>query len=102
MPTTPYIERDCTFTHAGRTVESGGAVVTPDYAIGYYDAKRNAITNWHGEILGTATVVASWPTPRSYMSGTMCQIEATIDGVTYTGRGAGNNMLWRGKRKASR
>ena len=30
----------------------------------------------------------------------MHQIEAVIDGVTYTGRGFRVGMIWRGKRKA--
>lgn len=31
----------------------------------------------------------------------MYQIEATVDGITYTGRGAGVGMIYKGKRKAS-
>lgn len=31
----------------------------------------------------------------------MLQIEATVDGVTYTGRGFGEDMVYRGKRKAN-
>jgi hypothetical protein len=31
----------------------------------------------------------------------MYQIEATIDGVGYTGRGGGDGMIWKGRRKRS-
>jgi hypothetical protein len=94
-----YIEKDCAFTHEGRTFESGGAVVTPDYIIAY-PSKNGVLTDWHGEPLGTWKAVATWETPYSGISSTMSQIEAVVNGVTYTGRGAGEGMIYRGKRKA--
>lgn len=93
-----FIEQDCRFEHAGRTFESGGAVVTPDYAVAY-PGKDGKLTDWHGHELGTWRAVASWRV-NSYVGSRMYQIEATIAGVTYTGRGFGEGMLWRGHRKA--
>lgn len=53
----------------------------------------------HGKILGRAVIVKRWPTPGSYLSSHMHQIEVTTaDGVKYTGRGAGHGMLWNGRR----
>jgi hypothetical protein len=94
---TTYIEEDCTFTHEGRTFEAGGAVVTPDFAIGYVRDLK-AITNWHGDqVLGNITAVKSWRTSRSYVSDRQYQITARISGVLYTGRSGGSGMIWRGK-----
>ena len=60
-----------------------------------------AVTDWHGEPLGTARIVASWRLPRHcYISDRMFQIECVIDGVLYTGRGCGSSMIWKGKPKA--
>ena len=56
------------------------------------------MTDWHGNILGEAVFVASWPV-HSYMGSRMYQVEATINGTIYTGRSMGSGMLYRGKRK---
>ena len=99
-----YIEQNCTIEHEGRRFTSGGAVVTPDHVVAYYvDGKgevSSCVTTWHGETLGRACIVASWATPRSYVSSRMYQIEAIIDGIKYTGRGAGNGMVCKLRRKA--
>jgi hypothetical protein len=118
MSAAPFIERDCVFTFEGRDYESGGAYVTDTHAAGYPEFRRispidgqyfrnidmvgdcGELRDWHGNAIGTCRIVARWPTPRSWVSSYMYQIEATIGGVTYTGRGAGSGMLWRGKRKA--
>ena len=105
MTTVPYVEQDCTFTHEGRAFTSGGAVVTPDRAIGYLGERQpdgsRSMNDWHGNILGSARVVGSWRLPRNcWISDRMYQIEATINGVVYTGRGCGSGMIWRGRRKA--
>ena len=105
---TTYVEQDCTFTHEGMTFEAGGAVVTPEYAVGYVtnldesQIHRNGcdITNWRGNKLGMGRVTARWETPGSYVSNYMHQVEATINGVKYTGRTQGNGMIWKGKRMA--
>ncbi len=88
-----YLETDCTFTVGGRTFEAGGAVVTPAYAIGYPAGDGHTLNDWHGRPIGICRF-------KSQIRHDLYQIEATIDGVTYTGRGGGVNMLWRGKRKA--
>jgi hypothetical protein len=56
---------------------------------------------WDGTDLGSCCVVASWPVG-SWRGDRMYQIEATIKGRTYTGRGLGDGMLWRGRIKAVR
>lgn len=96
---TTYIERDCTFTHEGRTFEAGGAVVTPDSIVAY-PGRDGVLTDWHGAILGTWRATSSWRTPHSFVSSRMYQIEANVRGVVYTGRGCGVGMVFRGKRKA--
>jgi hypothetical protein len=93
-----YVETDCTFEIQGRTFEAGGAVVTPNYIVAY-PAKNNALHDWHGNRIGHWYSVASWPV-NSYMGERMHQIEADVKGVTYTGRGFGENMIYKGKRKA--
>jgi len=101
-----FIEDDCVFTHDGRTHEASGAVVTADYAVGYVAVTNERlgcgvkITDWHGRMLGHGVITAVWRTPRSYVSARMMQIRAVIDGVAYTGRSAGNGMIWRGRRAA--
>lgn len=55
------------------------------------------LNDWNGNKIGTARIVSSWATPKSYVSSRMYQIEATIDGVRYTGRGAGSGMVWGGR-----
>jgi hypothetical protein len=96
-----YVETDCTVTHEGRTFEAGGAVVTPDRIIAY-PAADGILTDWHGRQLGTWRSVSSWRLAQwSPIGGwIMHQIEAVVDGVTYTGRGFGQGCLYRGRRKA--
>lgn len=93
-----YVEQDCTFETQGRKFTSGGAIVSQNYIIAYPKA-NGVLGNWHGEPIGTWRAVATWKTPRSFMSSTMSQIEATVDGITYTGRGAGEGMIYKGKAK---
>jgi hypothetical protein len=92
------------FEHDGRSFEAGGAVMTPDHAVGYVrgTVAGGAVVNWHGDKeLGQIVRVKSWPTPRSYVSSRMYQITARIDGALYTGRNSGEGMIWRGKRVRS-
>lgn len=100
-----WVESDCTIEHDGKTFTSGGAVITPDYAVGYakfesdmFEGVTGDMTDWHGNRLGVARIVSRWQTPRSYVSSHMYQIEACINGVWYTGRCAGSGMIWKGKR----
>lgn len=83
------------------TFVAAGAVVTPDRIVAY-PAENGLLCDWHGNVIGTYRIVATWKTPRSYVSSTMHQIEARVNGVTYTGRGAGVGMSFTGKRKATR
>jgi hypothetical protein len=73
-------------------------VVTPDLITAYPD-KDGVLNDWKGNPLGTWRATSTWRTPRSFFSDTMSQIEATVDGVTYTGRGAGIGMVFNGRRK---
>ena len=103
--TQSYIETDCTFHHKGRAFTAGGAIVMPDFVVGYVGEKRDdgtrALTSWHGETLGTIRLTSSWATPRSFVSSRMYQAYAVVDGITYTGRTAGTGMSFCGKRVAA-
>lgn len=98
----PFIERNCTIEHNGRTFESGSAALFGDRAIAYLSPDMRRVTSWRGEDIGPAHVVSSWPIPHSWISSRQYQVEATINGRTYTGRTMGGGMLWRGKVKAAR
>lgn len=52
----------------------------------------HALTDWHGNQIGTANVKSSWATPRSYVGSRMFSYEAQHKGGTYTGRGFGKGM----------
>ena len=97
-----YIERNCIIEHQGHKFEAGGAVVTPDYIVAYIgsrgdDGKRQ-LTDWHGKVIGTCRITSTWRTPRSFVSSTMSQVYAVVDGVTYTGRSAGEVMIFKGRK----
>lgn len=85
--------------HDGKEYAARGATVTPEYAVAY-PAKGGILCSWGGDMIGRWRATASWPV-RSYMGSRMYQIEAVIDGRTYTGRGFGEGMLWKGKAKRS-
>ena len=101
-----YIETNCTIEHEGKSFEAGGAFVNENYAVGYVGELLNvntsgtamrvtngtrALTNWHGEQIGTCYISTGWPI-RSYIGSRMYQIYARINGVDYTGRGFGEGM----------
>jgi hypothetical protein len=94
----PYVEKDCVFTHEGKAFESGGAIVTDDVIIAYPD-KDSVLRDWHGKPLGTWRTRSRWRV-RSHMGTYMHQIEAIVSGRTYTGRGFGEGMIFRGRRVA--
>ena len=94
----PWVERDCTFTHEGRTFEAGGAVVTDAYVVGY-PAAGGVLKDWHGNPIGTWAATSSWAV-RSYMGSRLYQIRAVVNGVTYTGRGFGEGCIYKGRRAA--
>ena len=85
----------------GKKFESGGALVTDDRIIAYPD-EGGVLKDWHGNKLGTWRSVGSWPVRNSAYGTRMHQIEAKVNGVTYTGRGFGVGMSYSGKRKAGR
>lgn len=89
-----YVEGECNFHGA----VANGAIVTDDIIIAYM-GNNNIITDWHGEPIGTYTITSSWKTPRSYISSTMYQLIACVQGHFYTGRSAGVGMVFRGKKK---
>ena len=97
-----YVEKNCTIEHNGRKFTAGGAVVTPEHLVGYLGKPRadgsRFLENWHGKWLGTCWITSTWRTSRSFTSGTMHQVHARVNGVTYTGRSAGEGMLFRGRR----
>ena len=97
---TTYVETKCVFTHEGRSYESGGAIVTPDRIIAYL-CKDHQLNDWHGNKLGTYRITSTWKTPRSYVSDVMHQVYAKVDGVTYTGRSAGEGMIFTGRRRVN-
>lgn len=95
-----------TIHHNGQSFTSGGAHVDPDRAIAYPKflvpelvGTRGDMTDWKGNRIGSARIVASWSV-QSVWGSRMFQIESTINGVAYTGRGFGSGMIWRGRRKA--
>ena len=101
-----FIERDCTFTHDGRTFKAGGAVITDEVVIGYVGKAGDidgcrTLTDWHGARIGRVRLLRSWRTPRSYVSDRMWQAEAVVNGRTYTGRTAGESMIFKGRETAA-
>lgn len=96
---TTYIEEPCVVEHGGQEYAAQGAHVTPSYIVAYLGAD-GILLDWHGRPLGSYRITASWPTPHSYVSDKMHQVEAVAAGTTYTGRSAGTGMIYRGRRKA--
>jgi hypothetical protein len=92
-----YVERGCVIQHEGRSFEAGGAFVSPAFIIAYL-GKDSVLSDWHGRRLGTYRITSTWPI-HSWISRTMHQVEATVAGVTYTGRSCGVGMIYRGRRK---
>jgi hypothetical protein len=95
-----YVEQNCCFEHEGKHFCAGGAAVSDTHCIAYLSAD-NVLTDWHGQPIGTYRITRTWRTQRSYVSYVMHQVYATVDGKTYTGRGAGVGMVFKGKRVAA-
>lgn len=76
-----------------------GATVVPGDRITGYPLTGGSLT--HGKVIGTWKSVARWAV-NSWTGSHMHQIEAIVNGVTYTGRGLGEDMLFTGKRKAGK
>ncbi len=116
METKVFVETDCVIEHEGHKFEAGGAVLTDTHLIGYtkFVAPLNEgrsiigtrvnkvqIKSWHGDqVLAEGVVTSHWRTPRSYVSDCMYQLDVkTPDGKRYTGRTAGDGMIFRGRAK---
>ena len=100
----PYIEKNCTIEHQGRTFKSGGAVVTDQYLIAY-PAAGGILTDWHGARIGTYSVISSRPAVffgrQSWQGSTYYYMRATLtSGARYSLRGFGAGMIARGRRTA--
>ena len=95
-----FIERDCIVEYEGKRFESRGAYVSDQHIVAY-PGPDGRLNDWHGLELGTWRATSSWPV-NSHYGHRMYQIEATVNGVTYTGRGFGQGMIYRGRRKANR
>ena len=91
-------------THDGKEYSALGSVVTPDRLVAYMGKKFAPtlcfITTWEGTVIGAGRIRSTWTTPRSYISSEMYQVEAVVNGVHYTGRCAGDGMIFKGKRVA--
>ena len=96
-----FVERPCVFTAGGRAFEAGGAAGSEGHLVAYL-GEGGVLTDWHGSPIGTYRITATWRTPRSFASGRMHQVEATVGGRVYTGRSAGVGCVYRGRRKKSR
>ena len=94
-----YVETDCTIEFNGQTFESGGAAYDGSRIVAYL-GESGVLTNWRGDAIGRYVITSTWQTPRSYVSTTMSQVSACVEGVWYTGRSAGVGMAYVGKRKA--
>ena len=96
-----WIEEHCTIEHQGRRYTAGGAVVTADRIVAYVGERqpdgRHKLTDWHGNVIGSCRITATWRTPRSFASTTMSQVYATVAGRRYTGRSAGPGTIFRGR-----
>lgn len=97
-----------TIAHNGKEYSAMGAYISDTHVVGYISDQKTVegfpyetqhwLTTWTGDRIGRAYFVHTWRI-RSWLSPTMSQIEVNIDGKIYTGRGAGEGMLWRGKIK---
>jgi hypothetical protein len=82
--------------HEGREFKALGSVIDGG-RIAAYLGKAGQLTKWSGEVIGTYQVTRTWRRPRNYVSSTLSQVYATVEGKRYTGRSAGEGMLFRGK-----
>ena len=96
-----YIESNCTVEFQGKSFESGGAVVTPDYLLAY-PGDNGMLNDWHGKPIGTFKVISSRPAiffgRKSFISDRYYYMAAKVDGVCYSLRGFGTGMIAKGKK----
>jgi len=60
---------------------------------------KGVITDGKGTVIGGTLIVARWQARWDIASEYICQVEARINGVLYTGRTRGHNCIWHGKIK---
>jgi hypothetical protein len=94
-----FVETNCTVVIDGKACTAGGAARVGDN-IRAYLCEGGTLSDWHGNKLGTYRITGTWKTPRSFVSDTMHQVVALVDGVYYIGRSAGVCMAFVGKKKA--
>ena len=86
--------------HDGKEFSAGGFSRTDTRLVAYL-GKDGVLTQWDGTKIGTYRITSSWPTPCSFVSSRMNQVEATLaDGSKWTGRSAGVGMCYTAKPKA--
>ena len=86
------------FDFQGKTYHARGAFVDDLRCVGYLgeDGKLYAC---NGKTLGTYRIIATWRMPRTcFISPYQYQVEAKVDGMTYTGRSFGKGMIFKGRR----
>lgn len=84
-------------SHEGREFAALGSVIDGDRITAYL-GKDGYLTKWDGTVIGIYHITSSWRTPKSFVSGTMNQVYAKMDGQWYVGRSAGEGMLFRGRK----
>jgi hypothetical protein len=88
------------FGFQGKTYYAHGAFVDELRCVGYLgeDGKLYAC---NGKTLGTYRIIATWRMPRTcFISSNQHQVEAKVDGMTFTGRSFGKGMIFKGRRLA--
>src|SRR2546422_11649344 len=80
----------------GREFVALGSVIQDGRIVAYL-GKDKQLTKWDGTVIGTYRLASSWLTPSSCYSSRMFQVYATVNGITYTGRSAGEGIVFKGK-----
>jgi len=89
------------FDFQGKTYYTHGAFVDEHRCVGYLGDDRE-LYSCNGEVLGTYRITATWRMPRTcFISSHQHQVEASINGMTYTGRSFGKGMIFKGRRLMS-
>ena len=60
------------------------------------DVPAHELTDWHGNKIGIIRLTSTWKI-NSYVSTTMHQGYANVNGKLYTGRTMGENMAFKGR-----
>jgi len=96
------VEQNCCIDHEGKHFCAGGAIVTDKHLVAYPD-KLNQLKDWHGNTIGTWTIVSSRPAIffgyQSWQGSRYYFMHARLtDGRMYSLRGFGVGMMAKGKR----